>query len=555
MHALLLLLLPLLVQAQAQEAQQNANNNVNNVNNANDIVAADGITIGFGSEVVSSGEVVVSTLLAVSESTAIATDASTPSDTSAPEPTATGEASSSTAAETSSSAARSSTEPSATGDSSSSSDSSSSASSKASSVVDNQGGADAVTSSNPQDPWATADAADAQDAVKVPDTLKYPVPDAAEEIAAAPPAASPINTEYPSFTAVVSSSTVALAYSGAVLPLQTPANHKPPPDSFRTGILAALASDPDTAAFGSLIASMPALFAALDPAKSYIFYAPGPAAVRALLASTPSSPLSRRTVYLPPAVQQQAAARPAADIDLTRVAATLETALRGATAYVDLGPAQGARIVSLPADPTNGTTRIVSGLGRATLVHADSIKFKNNIVLKVDSFFTLPRLLSIVLAKTHGRVWSAALDAAGLLDDAQTRQGVTVFAVADANADAKKLERRAVLARMLVPQLAYSPELQDGTCLPTLDPESQLLVRREEGGDTSVNGVKIVKSNVIAKNGVVHYLEAVPPVGTCEVAGKGKAPGKKSGAVRTGAGAGVAAMVAAAVGIVVRAMV
>ena len=57
------------------------------------------------------------------------------------------------------------------------------------------------------------------------------------------------------------------------------------------------------------------------------------------------------------------------------------------------------------------------------------------------------------------------------------------------------------------PELVYTPQLSDGLCLGTKSAESQIKVER--GGDTLVNGVKVVQSNVITKNGVVHCLEEV----------------------------------------------
>jgi len=248
-----------------------------------------------------------------------------------------------------------------------------------------------------------------------------------------PSDAAPVTTTYPAITATISSSSVELVYSGEILPIQTSADHQPPPASFRDAFIKALTPDPDAAPFGQLVAEMPALFDAMGASKQYIVYAPNVAAVVALLhvLTVPSGNNRKRKEFVSPAVQQQVAEKPAGEVDLKYVSATLVTELRGETKYIDLGPLEGARIVSLPVNSTKGTTFIISGLGHATLVQADELTFEFGVIKKVEPFFMFPRVLDYVLAKTQGRVWSSALQAAGLLEELGKTRKITVFAVRD----------------------------------------------------------------------------------------------------------------------------
>ena len=177
-----------------------------------------------------------------------------------------------------------------------------------------------------------------------------------------------------------------LSYSGEVLPLQTVANHKPAPSSFKDAVLAALAKDPETKAFGDFLTQAPSVFEGLEENKEYYVFAPTTQFVIDFLRHLRDNPrrLALRKVLVAPQNSQQFAEKPKGAADIKRVSTTLKTTLVGETKYVDLGAGEGARVVSNPTVGENGTVLITSGFGNSTLVYADEIPFEGGVIKKCD---------------------------------------------------------------------------------------------------------------------------------------------------------------------------
>lgn len=55
----------------------------------------------------------------------------------------------------------------------------------------------------------------------------------------------------------------------------------------------------------------------------------------------------------------------------------------------------------------------------------------------------------------------------------------------------------------------YTPDMGDGLCLETGGGGTMQISR--QGSNILVNGARLVKSDVITRNGVIHYLEKVRP--------------------------------------------
>ena len=83
---------------------------------------------------------------------------------------------------------------------------------------------------------------------------------------------------------------------------------------------------------------------------------------------------------------------------------------------------------------------------------------------------------------------------------------VTIFALQDSVFDPANLPS-ADLNRLVHDGLSYAPDMNDGLCLSTRGGGSMRITRN--GADILVNGVRVSTPNVIAKNGVIHYLEGV----------------------------------------------
>jgi len=83
---------------------------------------------------------------------------------------------------------------------------------------------------------------------------------------------------------------------------------------------------------------------------------------------------------------------------------------------------------------------------------------------------------------------------------------LTIFAVQDSN---KEQASKTTLERLIYEGLAYSPDLSDGSCLKMQGGGTMSVSRKN--GEFVVNGAKVTKSDVITKNGVIHYMEKVIP--------------------------------------------
>jgi len=179
---------------------------------------------------------------------------------------------------------------------------------------------------------------------------------------------------------------VTLSYSGKVLPLQTVANHKPAPSTFKDAVLVALAKDPATQAFGDFLTQAPSVFEGLEENKEYYVFAPTTQFIIDFLEHLQDNPqrLARRKVFVDPNVSQQFAEKPKGAPDIKRVPTTLQTTLVGETLYVDLGAGEGARVVSNPTISENGTVSITSGFGNSTLVYGDDIPFEGGVIKKCE---------------------------------------------------------------------------------------------------------------------------------------------------------------------------
>jgi len=121
---------------------------------------------------------------------------------------------------------------------------------------------------------------------------------------------------------------------------------------------------------------------------------------------------------------------------------------------------------------------------------------------------------------------------------------VTIFALQDSVLDPANLPGSADLNRLVHDGLSYAPDMNDGLCLSTRGGGSMRITRN--GADILVNGVRVSTPNVIAKNGVIHYLEGVcypfsetallytklyiqiPPAEQCTTSGTGGESSKKS---------------------------
>lgn len=115
-------------------------------------------------------------------------------------------------------------------------------------------------------------------------------------------------------------------------------------------------------------------------------------------------------------------------------------------------------------------------------------------------YFTLPRPLIETLGLVGLAVFRDAIISAGLEQRLSDTPGVTIFAFN--NTDSISVEEHTITGTF-----AYTPELFNRKSF-TSDAGTALEITAADG-DLFVNGVRIIKGNIIIKNGVVHQLEGV----------------------------------------------
>lgn len=150
-----------------------------------------------------------------------------------------------------------------------------------------------------------------------------------------------------------------------------------------------LSSNADTTVYAS--AAVP-----YAPGGNYTVFAPTNTALQAVSAeayqlrppgirrTTAGQPTNRRvrsrdTGYSP-LQALMSTDRQTGNVDLATEAAVLVTLLTD-PAYANLGPGQGARIISMPGTPLGSTTiSIISGLGNSSTVSLENIAFSDGVV-------------------------------------------------------------------------------------------------------------------------------------------------------------------------------
>jgi uncharacterized surface protein with fasciclin (FAS1) repeats len=112
---------------------------------------------------------------------------------------------------------------------------------------------------------------------------------------------------------------------------------------------------------------------------------------------------------------------------------------------------------------------------------------------------------------------AAALDKAGLIDTLKGKGPFTVFAPTDAafakvpKADldallADKAKLTAVLTYHVVPGSVMAKDVKPGKVKTVQGSE---LTLAKNGGDVTVDGAQIVKTDILADNGVIHVIDKV----------------------------------------------
>jgi hypothetical protein len=220
-----------------------------------------------------------------------------------------------------------------------------------------------------------------------------------------------------------------------------------------------------------------------------------------------------------------------------------------------VGQGIGQRVVANRyVDPTDATKRIIritSGLGNTQGLTDEAFVFDFGGVRVVDryvsfltnhptlssqsltspssSWFTLPERFSSSLEKLSANLFLSQVRANGLFDELENKASTTVFVPIDSafgignsngtnNGDGSanvvnniiggtSLTRCACEKLVIDNWVGYTPQLKSGeTYVSKAGTELRITIK---DGDYFVNDVRIVRPNVITKNGVVHLIENV----------------------------------------------
>ncbi|KAH9877286.1 hypothetical protein IAQ61_002650 [Plenodomus lingam] len=172
----------------------------------------------------------------------------------------------------------------------------------------------------------------------------------------------------------------------------------------------------------------------------------------------------------------------------------------------------GQRVEAINRD---GNVTIYSGLLSNSSVTTADVAFTGGVIHIIDRLLVIPESASNTLSAANLTSLRGALNATQLVETVDTTPNVTIFApsneaiqnVFSAFANLTTEQITDVLTYHVVSGLGYSSGLENGTELTTLNGES-LTVTIGEGG-VFVNNARVIVSDVLIANGVVHVIDEV----------------------------------------------
>ena len=123
------------------------------------------------------------------------------------------------------------------------------------------------------------------------------------------------------------------------------------------------------------------------------------------------------------------------------------------------------------------------------------------------SFFTLFGELGSSLQQTNGTAFAKALSRSGTLDSLSETPRITLFVPLDSALQGQTLDAASLKRYVLLNTLATFASLKAGFY--TTSSGDSVNVTSNADGSFSVNNAPIVRSNVMIKNGVIHYIDGV----------------------------------------------
>ncbi|KAF8536876.1 hypothetical protein BDD12DRAFT_888887 [Trichophaea hybrida] len=175
--------------------------------------------------------------------------------------------------------------------------------------------------------------------------------------------------------------------------------------------------------------------------------------------------------------------------------------------FVNLGVNQPARFISNEAARPDGQglafLEVVTGNGDVVSQVQGPFKFNRGIIYGVNSRFTLPQLFTTTMqAVGSATPFFNAVIAANLLDKCENSTGITIFAPIGEIGSGLSPN-----AHIISNFLGYTPNLLPGHNY-TADSGALINITFGPTGDRLVNGKRLVRPNVVMKNGVIHFIDS-----------------------------------------------
>lgn len=174
----------------------------------------------------------------------------------------------------------------------------------------------------------------------------------------------------------------------------------------------------------------------------------------------------------------------------------------------------GGQVVEVKAE--NGGVTVLSGNGASAKVTATDINFTGGTIHIIDSVLSIPPNLTVALTEGNLTALAGAATQANLVQALSDIQQLTLFApnneafaaVADVASGLTVEQLTAVLGYHVIDgTVVYSSDIVNGTEVKTLQGSDLTITVRD--GSVYVNDAKVVKPDVLVKNGVVHVIDGV----------------------------------------------
>lgn len=194
--------------------------------------------------------------------------------------------------------------------------------------------------------------------------------------------------------------------------------------------------------------------------------------------------------------------------------------------YVNLGPDQVLRYVkNYGAPPDGGATsaspqELTSGLGAVHSTLRGPYKFRNGVIYEVNDFNTLPQPFTQTFRHLKlGEKFYKKVVHTGNLPLFEETPAVTIFAPIDSHVKTHHSPYNSdPRSHIILGKLGFSPELLPGRTIYTAS-GAPIVISFAKNGERLVNCRRLVKANVITKNGVVHFIDG-PLFGGCDGSSK-----------------------------------